>query len=203
MITLYGMPRTRSLRVSWTLEELGLEWSYHKVDLSKGEQKSPEYLQLNPAGKIPLLQDDQLLLTESGAICTYLAERYGKGLLLPLSEQERAKHHEWMSLILCELEQSLWLIAKHRFALPEALRVPHVIETAQWEFAKICDELEQRLPETIQLFSEFSLADILLTTTLNWAIQYQQTLPERLNHYRRHHSRRPALARALEKELAG
>lgn len=203
MITLYGTPRSRSLRVSWCLEELGLDWRYQKIDLSKGEHRSDEFLSLNPSGKVPALKDDQLVLTESGAICLYLAERYGQGKLLPATIEEKGQHHRWISLILCELEQPLWTMGKHRFALPEEQRVPQMLETAAWEFQKICQELEPLLPESPHLFEEFSVADLLLTHTLNWAVKFEQPLTEKLAAYRRENSRRPALAKALEKELAG
>ena len=203
MITLYGTPRTRSLRVSWCLQELGLEWHYQCVILSKGQHKSPEFLAINPCGKVPALKDNELVLTESAAICMYLAERYGQGKLLPQSLDDKGQHHRWLSLITCELEQPLWTMAKHQFALPEPLRIPQVVETAQWEFDKICNELELLIPRTPHLFESFTVADILLTHTLNWAVKQGQHLPEKLNQYRKTNSQRPALSSALAKELEG
>ena len=75
MFQVYGMPRTRSTRVVWALEELGAEYSFHPIDLAKGEGQSAEFLKLNPSGKIPVLIDGDLLLTESAAICTYLGDK--------------------------------------------------------------------------------------------------------------------------------
>lgn len=203
MLTLYGTPRSRSLRVSWCLEELSLAWQYQKIDFAKGQHKSPEFLALNPCGKVPALKDDALVLTESGAICLYLAERYGQGKLLPSKPEQMGGHYRWVSLVLCELEQPLWTMGKHRFALPEELRVPQVIETAQWEFEKVCEQLESTLPDSPTLFEEFTVADILLTHTLNWAVKFEQRLPEKLAAYRKFNSQRPALAEALNKELSG
>ena len=203
MITLFGTPRSRSLRVSWCLEELGLDWHYQKIDFSKGEHKSPDYLELNPCGKVPALKDDQLILTESGAICLYLAERYGHGKLLPSCPEDRGRHYRWICLVLCELEQPLWTMGKHKFALPEEMRVPQVLDTAQWEFDKVCQQLELILPDTPHLFEAFTVADILLTQTLNWAVHFGQTLPEKLSSYRKFNSQRPALSTALDKELTG
>ncbi|WP_087505920.1 glutathione S-transferase family protein [Neiella marina] len=202
MITLHGIPRSRSLRVSWTLEELRLDWQYHKVDFASGEHRSAEYLALNPCGKIPTLLDDDLVMTESAAICLYLAERYGPTQLLPQSIEDKAQHHRWVQLVTSELEQPLWTMGKHRFALPEPQRVPQMLETAAWEFDKICNELECLLPDTDTLFDNFTVADILLTHTLNWAVKFEQQLPAKLAAYRKRNSRRPALAAALEKEMA-
>ncbi len=202
MITLYGTPHTRSLRVSWCLEELQLSWQYHKINLKQQEQKSAAFKAVNPSGKVPALTDDDLVLTESSAICMYLAERYGQGKLLPADAKDKGLHHNWISLITCELEQPLWLMGKHQFALPEELRVPQVLETVQWEFDKICADLEQRLPTTESLFEQFTVADILLTHTLNWAVKFGQQLPTGLAEYRKRNSQRPALSQAIEKELA-
>ncbi|MCM2680066.1 glutathione S-transferase family protein [Echinimonas agarilytica] len=202
MITLYGSPRSRSLRVSWCLEELGLEWVYKRVDLSKGEHRSEGYLAMNPNGKVPMLTDDDLVLSESFAICMYLAETYGNGKLLPTSVADKGRHHQWLSLITCELEQPLWTMGKHKFALPEPQRVEPMLEVAEWEFEKICNELEPRMPDTDSLFDEFTVADILLTQTLNWAVKFGQPLPPKLAAYRKRNSQRPALSLALDKELA-
>ncbi len=68
MITLYGFPNTRSVRIAWMLEELEQDYQYQLVDFTKGESQTPEFLAINPAGKVPALRDDELLLTESAAM---------------------------------------------------------------------------------------------------------------------------------------
>ncbi|MBW8190507.1 glutathione S-transferase family protein [Neiella marina] len=203
MIKLYGTPRTRSLRVSWTLEELALDWQYEKLDLKAGEHRQAAFLAINPCGKIPALSDGELVLTESAAICMYLAERYGADILLPESMADKGRHHRWVQLVTSELEQPLWTMGKHRFALPEEQRIPQMLETATWEFEKICAELEPQLPDSDSLFERFTVADILLTHTLNWAVSFEQQLPPKLAAYRKRNSQRPSLASALEKEMAG
>ena len=77
MITLYSFPNSRSLRAAWTLEELGLEYQCHHVALDKGEGQSTEHLARHPDGKVPVLEDGELMLFESAPICRYLAEQYG------------------------------------------------------------------------------------------------------------------------------
>ncbi|OLQ78563.1 glutathione S-transferase [Photobacterium proteolyticum] len=201
MITLYGYPRTRSLRVSWLLEELGLEWQYHLIDFAKGEHKSADYLAICPQGKVPALKDDETTLTESAAICLYLAEKYGKHWLPKPATPQAAKQLEWVSFIITELEQPLWSMGKHRFALPKQIRLPEMISVAKWEFKKAAQTAEKWLPDTEFLAGQFpSVADILLTHTLNWAVKFDQKLPPRLETYRQHMSRRPALLRALNQE---
>lgn len=92
--------------------------------MAKQQNRTPEFLALNPCGKIPVLEDDGLILTESAAIMLYLAERYGEGRLLPKpGTAASGHHHQWLSFVITELEQPLWTMGKHRFALPEEQRV--------------------------------------------------------------------------------
>lgn len=204
MITLYGMPRSRSLRVSWALEELELTWQYKKIRLDQGEHRQPSFKVLNPAGKLPVLQDGKQTITESAAICLYLAEKYNDKSLLPHpSSSDSARHHQWISFILTELEQPLWNISKHSFILPKEQRIGEMLPLASQEFEHACETACHWLSDGPYLLNDqFTVADILLTHTLNWAITARQSLPEPLNSYRKRVSRRPALASALEKELS-
>ena len=203
-ITLYGAPVTRSHRVSWLLEELGLEWQYHYVDMRAGAHRSAEYLAINPAGKVPALQDDKLLLIESSAICLYLAERYGNGRLLPATgSREQALHHQWISFINGELEQALWSIGKHKFALPAEWRVKAMLDIAPKEFAKALGVAELWIPEHGQLLGdELTVADILLAHTLIWARAFKQPLTPKASDFCERMSQRTQLAAAAAKELA-
>ena len=78
MITLYGYPNTRSTRAAWALEEVGAVYDHVKIDVSKGEGRSPAFLRINPGGKVPALADGDLLLTESAAIVTYVGDLYSE-----------------------------------------------------------------------------------------------------------------------------
>ncbi|MDO6762883.1 glutathione S-transferase family protein [Agarivorans sp. 1_MG-2023] len=204
MITLYGSPRSRSLRVSWMLEELGLEWNYHYINFQNAEHRSEEYLSLNPCGKVPALKDGELVFNESAAICLYLAEKYGPQFLPTPGSDQSALHHRWVSFTICELEQALWSMGKHRFALPEEHRLPEMQETATWEFDKAAAIAELWVPEEGYLCGEqFTVADVLLCHTLNWAMSFQQQLPPKLMAYRKRTSQRSALNTGLEKEMNG
>ena len=80
---LYEFGPTRSIRVRWTLQELGVDFEPIRVNLLTGEHRRPEFLKINPAGKIPVLIDGDLVLTESVAIVLYLAEKYSDKGLIP------------------------------------------------------------------------------------------------------------------------
>lgn len=168
---LYGYRNGRTLRALWALEEIGALYEFIEVDLKRGAHREPAFLALNPAGKVPVLDDDGTIVTESAAICMHLAERYPEsGLLSAAGTPERTECYRWMSFILTELDAPLWTIAKHRFALPGDRRVPAVIETASWEFRNAVSVLASALKDRPYLAgAAFSVPDILAGHTLLWA----------------------------------
>src|SRR5271170_3297678 len=82
-ITLYHHPFSRSANVVWALEELGVPYELRFVDIMKGAQKAPDIVALNPMGKLPILTDGDVVVTEAAAIGLYLADRYSLGKLAP------------------------------------------------------------------------------------------------------------------------
>lgn len=96
-ITLYHSPASRAFTAYWMLEELGVPFEVKVVDIRKGEQKKPEYLKLNPAGKVPTLTDGKVVVSENPAIAIYLADRYGYGALAPrIEDAGRGAYLKWM-----------------------------------------------------------------------------------------------------------
>lgn len=206
MLKVYGCPNTRSNRVTWALEEAGAAYAYHKMDLSAGAGRAPDYLALNPGGKVPTLVDGELILTESAAICTYIGDCFpASGLTPPVGSVERAHYNQWCFFVMSELEQPLWTIAKHRFALPEKRRVPAIIETAHWEWGVAAKILAGGLGEREFLVGgRFTAADILAAQTLAWARAYKIPLdPAGLDAYADRLLARPALVRARSREQDG
>lgn len=206
MITLYGFPQSRSTRVLWTLEELGEPYQYRVVDLRHGRAGDRPLQELNPGGKVPVLEDGAFVLTESLAICLYLSERDPQRRLLPDGDlASRARLLQWCSFAVSELEQPLWTMAKHRFVLPKPLRVPAVRETARYEFAQAAKVLETGLSgKPFILGDRFTVADILIGHTLGWAQAAGcpvESAP--LQAYLDRVQGRPPYARAKEKEAGG
>ncbi|NOY25484.1 MAG: glutathione S-transferase [Oligoflexia bacterium] len=94
---LYGFGPSRSARYLWTLLELGVPFERVDVDLSKGEHGRPDFLALNPMGRVPVLVAGDLVLTESFAICTWLADRHpDRGLIPAPGSADRGQHDRWM-----------------------------------------------------------------------------------------------------------
>lgn len=180
MIKLYSFPHSRSHRVSWTLEELGLEYQCRHVALDKGEGQTDAHLARHPDGKVPVIEDGDVCLFESAPICRYLADTYGDGALLPSDPVARAQVDQWLSFIVTELEQPLWNQAKHTFALPEDKRIAAVLPVCAWEFQRALSALERRYNGQEYLVGNtFTLADMFLAHTLSWAVSMKHRLPER------------------------
>ena len=96
-ITLYHSPFSRAFTAYWMLEEIGVAFDVRTIDISKGDQKDPEYLKLNPAGKVPTLTDGEVVVSENPAIAIYLADRYSYGKLAPrIEDPDRGAYLKWM-----------------------------------------------------------------------------------------------------------
>lgn len=201
----FGFPNTRSARVVWTLEEAGAPYEYVLVNLLKGEARQPQFLALNPGGKVPAFADGALVLTESGAICTHIADKFPASKLTPTpGSDDRARFHQWCLFALTELEQPLWTLSKHQFALPEKVRVPAILDTARWEFARAAKVFAQGLGSREFIVGDtFTVADILLANTLNWARHRKVEIePPALNAYADRLLARPAWQRTVQRENA-
>lgn len=97
MLTLYHNPQSRSTTVHYMLHELGVPFEIVPVDLKSGQQKSPEYLKINPMGKVPALRDGDVILTETPAILLYLADKYPKAGLAPaIDDPARGPFLRWL-----------------------------------------------------------------------------------------------------------
>jgi glutathione S-transferase len=174
MLKLYGTPPTRALRAIWLLNELGLEYEMVPVDLQKDEHLKPEFLAINPAGKVPALLDGEVLLTESSAIPLYLAEKYPEAGLIPASAEDRAQMYRWLFFLVTEIEQPLWRIARHSFVYPEAQRLPQDVELARAECAEMVAVLERHMKDREFIAGDrVSVADFNAAYVLDWANEEQ------------------------------
>ena len=166
---LYEFAPTRSIRARWILQELGVDFEALTVNLQAREHWSPEFLELNPAGKVPVLVDGDLVLTESVAIVLYLAEKYPDRGFIPADPQVRADAYRWILFAVTELEQPLWRIARHTFLYPERDRLPADVTLARREFLTMAAVLEEHLKNRTYVAGEqVSVADFIVAYTLDW-----------------------------------
>ena len=170
MLKLYGTPPTRALRVVWLLNELGLEHELHPVDLMQDEHHQQDFLSLNPAARVPVLVDGNLVLTESAAIQLYLAEKYPQAGFIPETLEDRAQMYRWMFFLVTEVEQPLWRIARHTFVYPDEKRIPQDVELARQECLEMIEVLERHMSEReFMVGDRLSVADFNAAYTLDWA----------------------------------
>jgi glutathione S-transferase len=206
MLTLYGFGRvnakvvglTRDLRALWTLEEIGLPYQVRGLDHPAGELQTEEYRRLNPFTQIPVLDDDGFVLTETGAILLYLAEKSGK--LMPRDLQGRAQVTRWCFAALNTLEPPLFQITMiDLFGAADptgAQRRPEMVKWADRGLSALEDWLKERPHITGE---EFTIADILMTTVLR-EVRHGGVLDgyPRVRAYRERCEARPAWQRTLE-----
>jgi glutathione S-transferase len=168
---IYGSKNSRSIRPVWALEEAGATYEYQRIWMMKGEGQSPAFKAVNPAGKIPLLVDGELTLTESMAQVFYIADKFPASNLLPSDPVVRAEVYRWVFFAATEVEPHLWALAQHRFALPEDKRVPQLEATTLWQLGRGFRVFEKALAKRAFIAGDqFSLADILATHCVTWAL---------------------------------
>lgn len=171
-ITLYHSPASRAFIPYWLLEELGVPFDVVTVDISKGEQKKPEYLRINPLGKVPALRDGDAVMSETPAIGIYLADRYGLGGLAPrVDDPRRGDYLRWMVFSQSVLDPVAELHAQNLDLPGQA--------TGFGAYDDMVRVLEETLSSRVFLLGEtFSAADVVLGGTLSMLL-YQKKLPER------------------------
>jgi len=167
---LYEFGPTRSVRVRWTLQELGVDFESIPVNIMAGEHRRPEFLKINPAGRLPVLVDGDFVLTESVAIVFYLAEKYPDKGLMPTDIKQRAQVNRWLLFAATELEQPLWRIRRHTALYPEDQRLPGDVRLASQEFRTMSDVLEKHMQQRQFVVGDsVTVADFVVAYTLNWA----------------------------------
>ena len=163
---LYGIAGSRAFRSIWAAEEIGLDYE-HVPTSFREDSKAPEYLAVNPNGRIPALEDGDLKLFESMAINMYLAEQYGPALL-PSDPQGKAQVWQWSVWGISEIEPLQMQIVIQAFFVPEDSKEPAVVEQATQGLARPLGVLEQRLADHDFLLGDaFTLADLNLAAVMD------------------------------------
>lgn len=192
MYQVIGTPFTRAFRVYWMLEELGVEYEFLPYKPASAEMKA-----VNPSGKVPALKVDGVLLTDSCAIMSYLADKH-QALTYPAGTLERARQDALIHQINDELDAVLWTAARHTFVLPEEKRVPEVKDSLRWEFERNCERIADALTGEFLMGDQMTIADILLAHCLNWASNAKFNIPRKeLLDYRKRMISRPAFKRVM------
>lgn len=199
MLELYTASTFNGQRVSIMLEETGLEYTAQSVDLARGEQRNPEFLKLNPSGRIPVLVDSDggaeqpFVLTQSVAILQYLAEKTGK--LLPDSLQARARVYEWMHFHAVDIGSTLFSgFYLRRLCKPSQEKAANLLQDRVHE---LYSHFDVQLAEKQYLAgAEYSIADI---TVLPAVLSQREQLVDypHLSRWLQELSQRPAVQRGM------
>ncbi|MCG3173192.1 MAG: Glutathione S-transferase GST-6.0 [Myxococcota bacterium] len=198
-IKLYYAPKTRSTRPRWMLEELGLPYELSRVDLSRGEHKQPDYLDIHPLGVVPAIEIDGVRMIESVAICMQLADLApGSGMAPPVGSPERAAYYQWLLFAVVNLEPHLVVIFTHGYRLKEHERNEELKLKAIQDFRKAAGVLETALEgKNLLVGDHFTTADLITASLLMWGrfMGQLEGFPN-LNRYVDLHQSRPAYKRA-------
>jgi glutathione S-transferase len=142
-----------------------------RVNLQAGEQKTPDYLKINPNGAVPALVDGEIRLFESAAICEYLADRFPeKRLAPPVGTPARGYYYQWIHFGMSTLEPPLITIFMHTVNRPEAERIPQLVGPAREHLGAALGVLEKALVgRSVLIGDEITAADVVVASTLAWA----------------------------------
>ncbi len=179
---LWGVGTSRTIRAHWALIELNLSYKTEIIRTRTTDTETAAFKSVNPRQKIPVLQDGTLTMGESAAIVTYLAESYSteQVRLIPDNPKARAKYFEWMSFICMELDATSLYVLRRHWSLPEIYGDSPVANKASEEYFNRMITAADKLKNPKQKYlleTGFSGVDILMTTTLKWALDYNQKIP--------------------------
>lgn len=196
-IVLYHHPYSRAANVIWMLEEVGSPYELRHVDIMAGGQKAPEVVALNPMGKLPVLTDGDVVVTESAAIGLYLADRYASGRLAPkVDDPARGTYLRW----------SLFA--------PSVIEPGAMAKMAGWTFKEgsagwgsydaMIGAMESAVTKGAFILGDtFSMADVIFGGTLRYMLTFKMIEPRpAFTAYAERLSARPALQRAEARNAA-
>jgi len=201
-LTLYHIAPSRSSIVHWMLEEVGEPFDIHLLSMQKGENREPAFLAVNPMGKVPALRHGDVVITESAAICLYLADAFpNAGLTVPIGDPRRGPFLKWLFFGPSVIEPAIMDRAyKRAEEAPRAALGYGDFDTAM----SVVAQAIERGP--FLLGDQFTAADVVIGSTLRWGMMFN-LVPERPE-FRTYVDRlvaRPAAKRAeaKDKELSG
>ena len=198
-MNLYYAPNTRAVRIVWLLEELGLSYDLERFALGDRAMRAPAYLKINPMGRVPTLQDDDVTISESGAIVQYILARYGEGRLVPeTSSADFPAYLQWLHYAEGMIMPPVNTIVVETVLLPPERRNDVNVERATKLLTRMLAAVDARLAGRDYLAGDFSGADIMTGHASTVAARLKADLSDKPNlaAYIERLNARPALQRA-------
>ena len=159
---IYHAPNTRSVRIVWLFEELGLPYELEKLKLGDPGMRSPEYLRVHPMGRVPALQDNDTTIVESGAIVQYVLARHDNGRLAPdVSSPDFPRYLQWLHYAEGMIMPPVNIIVVETILLPPERRNQVNVDRATKLLSRMLSAVDAHLMEREFLAGDFSGADIM------------------------------------------
>jgi glutathione S-transferase len=199
-LRIFGIARTRAFRALWIAKELGLDYEHIPVEIGESGARKPEYLALNPNGRLPAIDDDGFVLWESLAITLYLAKKHASGTLYPATLEGEARAWQWSLWAVQEVDRGVNIWSLHAVRLPPEDRDPHRLAEALRIIDTPFGVLEGALARSPYLIGdEFTVADLNVAAVISRAIDMDLTARPHLGNWLHRCLERPAAraARAL------
>jgi glutathione S-transferase len=178
-LRIYGIARTRAFRALWMAEELGLDYEHVPIEIGPAGARKPDYLAINPNGRLPAIEDDGFTLWESLAITLYLAKKHGR--LYPTTLESEAKAWQWSLWAVQEVDRGVNIWSLHAVRLPPQERDPQrraeALKVLEAPF-KVIDRALAGCPYL--LGKEFTVADLNVAAVISRAIDMDLSATPRL-----------------------
>jgi glutathione S-transferase len=197
-LRIYGIARTRAFRALWMAMELGIEYEHDPVEIGDAGARTPEFLAINPNGRLPVIVDDGFVLFESLAITMYLAKKHSPGKLYPATIEGEARLWQWTSWALTEVDRGVNIWSLHAVRLPEAERDAAKREEALKVVAapfKVLDAAVAAQPYL--LGADFTVADLNVAAVISRAVDMDLSAVPNLKAWLTRCLERPVARRAL------
>lgn len=196
-LTLYHNPMSRGRIVHWMMEELGVPYTVKLLDFDKAEHKAPEYLKLNPMGKIPTVVHRGTVITECAAICTYLADAFPAAKLAPaIDDPARATYLRWLFFGAGCVEPAITDKTNPRATPPRASAIGY------GSYDDVINALERAITPGPYLSGDrFTAADLYVSSQIGWGMMTKAIEPRpTFNAYVARTRERPAAQRAAKRD---
>ena len=170
-LRIFGVARTRAFRVLWMAEELGLDYQHLPIEIGEAGARTPDFLALNPNGRLPVIVDDGFVLFESLAITLYLAKKYSAGKLYPTTLQSEGRAWQWSFWAIAEVDRGVNIWSLHAVRLPPEERNAALRDEALKVIAAPFKVLDTAVAKQPYLLGDaFTVADLNVAAVISRAI---------------------------------
>jgi glutathione S-transferase len=171
-LKIYGIARTRAFRALWMAKELGLDYEHDPVEIGDAGARTPEFLAINPNGRLPVIADGGFVLFESLAITMYLAKKHSPGRLYPASLEGEARTWQWSLWAVTEVDRGVNIWSLHAVRLPEPERDAGKLAEALKVLVAPFKVLDAAVSATSYLLgNDFTVADLNVAAVVSRAIE--------------------------------